>query len=1457
MNWRCRPCAGGGVHDDVFVEETGRRRACRHARRHSRFVPAGRLWRVLPPLPEAAPKPISLVALMLLGFTGTTWAQGLTITPSTLRVEEGYEAQYVVQLATEPTANVVVAITSGNSTRAWVDDGASLTFTPSNWNVPQIVTVDSNDDSGNGNNSLLFTHTATSTDTNYSGESWDMTVRTEERFALVLRTRSDGGNTAGGADVLQLVENGLFNSRTFTLGLSDEPSSDVTLTFSVSDASAARCTGCVDAGFTASRWYQRRYIRFTSRPDGDTKDELVTMTVTASGGGYDNVTQTIVAMVEDDDTEDAAIRVREVGATEDATSLTIDEGDTLTYEVRLNRMPSFFNVTLALSTDDAEALTTTTESLYFVTGLYARWQTVTIEAVQDDDVNDETVNVTYTATGAEDFAGEYTTPVTVKDDDGPSIVVTPSYASASENGGMAAFDVSIDLEPAADVDVTPASADPSVAMVAFVSANDDGKLNFTRANYDTAQTVTVTMIDDDAVNDPDRTTDITFTAEGAIDDRVTRTVTGLDDDATVTVTVNNTVVGEGNMGSYTVVLDSAPTADVTVSVTSGDLSVATVDSTSLTFTTSDWDTAKTVTVIGVDDDVANGSDRIATISHMAAGGGYDDATIASVILTVVNDDTAGLEVTGAATRVAEAGGADDYAVALTSQPTGDVTVSVSSDDHSVATASPSSLTFTVSNWNTPQAVTVTGVDDDVDNAPDRPATITHSATDGGYDGVSAAVTVTATDDDTRGVTVTESDGATQVAEASGTDAYTVALDSEPTADVTVAITSGDAAAATVAPSSLTFTPANWGSAQTVSVTGVNDDMDNASSRRAAIHHSVSGGDYDGLSVRSVLVTVIDDDVRGVTVTESGGATRMAEAGGTDTYAVVLDSEPTADVTIAVRASDATVAMVSPTRLTFSTSSWASAQAVTVTGVDDDVDNDPDRRTTIVHAAAGGNYDGIAIANVAVTAVDDDVDDSDPGDGDGGDGDLARNITVGYLPAKSDPMHVGFVRVANLDDEAATVSIDAADDWGVAYDPVTLGLPVDAARHFNSADLEDGNVAKGLAGATGPGLGDWWLAVTSEQAIEWQSYIRTADGFLTAVHDAVVAGLGAPATLPTLNPGSNLQQVSSLRLVNLGTDTAVVNIAGIDDAGASPGEVVTATLQGGRAISFTSAVLESGVAPRLTGSLGDGEGKWRLVVESTRPVLAMSLMSSPTGHLTNLSTVPTTDRHLAPLFPPASDPFGRQGFARVVNRSSTAGTVTIQAHDESDHAYEPLTLAIGARQTRHFNSDDLEGGNPDKGLTGSTGPGTGDWWLELTSALDIQVLSHIRTRHDGFLTSMHDVAPLIEGAHRVVTLDPVSPENQGVLRLLNPGAVAAGVTIMATDDDGVAGTSDVQLTVAARRAVNLTSDQLESGDAAFDGMLGDGEGRWRLSVTADQPIHVMSLINARQTGHLTNLSTTTR
>ena len=471
----------------------------------------------------------------------------------------------------------------------------------------------------------------------------------------------------------------------------------------------------------------------------------------------------------------------------------------------------------------------------------------------------------------------------------------------------------------------------------------------------------------------------------------------------------------------------------------------------------------------------------------------------------------------------------------------------------------------------------------------------------------------------------------------------------------------------------------------------------------------------------------------------------------------------------------------------------------------------------------------------------------------------REHRVALVPSASDPHHrQGFVRVVNHSAEAGEVSILAIDDAGLPHGPATLDLEAHRTVHFNSRDLEQGNAGKGLEDGTGPGEGRWRLVLTSALDLEVLSYIRTDDGFVTSMHDVAPEG-EAGHRVVFFNPGSNRRQVSWLRLVNPGEAAVDITIEGTDDAGEAGEIPVELTLGAGASRALSAQALESGQGEGLLGRLGDGMGKWRLDVSAPQPIRVMSLLASPTGHLTNLSATPrkratgaAAISHRVPLAPSASDPHYRQGFVRVVNHSGEAGEVSITAIDDAGVSAGPVTLDIDAHQTVHFNSGDLERGNPYKGLEDGTGPGEGSWRLVLASSLDLEVLSYIRTE-DGFVTSMHDLTPSSEAGHRVVFFNPGSNRNQvSWLRLINPGEAPADITIEGTDDAGESGESPVTLTLPARASRTLSAQSLELGDEGFDGALGDGKGKWRLDVSAPQPIRVMSLL-ASPTGHLTNLS----
>ena len=200
---------------------------------------------------------------------------------------------------------------------------------------------------------------------------------------------------------------------------------------------------------------------------------------------------------------------------------------------------------------------------------------------------------------------------------------------------------------------------------------------------------------------------------------------------------------------------------------------------------------------------------------------------------------------------------------LAKKPTGDVTVTPTSSDENAATVSPATLTFTQSDWDTDQAVTVTGVNNATPG--DRTANVTHAATGGGYSVASAnAVAVTVTDDDA-GLTVSQT--TRTVDEAAGTATYTVVLDVEPTTNVTVTPKSMDTLAVKVS-AALTFTKDNYSTAQRVTVTGVSDEA--LGDRTVVVAHTAAGGGYSLTDVDTVTVTVTDDDVRGADGVGDGG-----------------------------------------------------------------------------------------------------------------------------------------------------------------------------------------------------------------------------------------------------------------------------------------------------------------------------------------------------------------------------------------------------------------------------------------------------------------------------------------------------------------------------------------------------------------------------------------------------------
>ena len=328
----------------------------------------------------------------------------------------------------------------------------------------------------------------------------------------------------------------------------------------------------------------------------------------------------------------------------------------------------------------------------------------------------------------------------------------------------------------------------------------------------------------------------------------TVTVTITDDDtAGVTISKSSLTVTEQDAtgDTYTVVLDSQPTANVTISIGGQSGTDVTAAPTPMTFTSTNWATAQTVTVTG-DDDADLGNDMV-SLTHNAASsdGDYQGITIDGVTVTVEDNDTA--QVTGVMvepgnaqlvvqwTAVANATG---YQVQWKSGGQG-----YNNNSRRAVIGSGSTTSHTISSLSNGTEYTV------------RVRATRTGANSGAY---SAEVLKTPVMPTAAGVTISKS--ALTVGEEDSTgDSYTVVLDRLPTSSVTVTVGGLGTSDVTANPGTLTFTTGNWATAQTVTVTA-GDDADTTNDTVSLTHSAASGdSDYQGITIAGVTVTVEDND----------------------------------------------------------------------------------------------------------------------------------------------------------------------------------------------------------------------------------------------------------------------------------------------------------------------------------------------------------------------------------------------------------------------------------------------------------------------------------------------------------------------------------------------------------------------------------------------------------------------
>ena len=644
---------------------------------------------------------------------------------------------------------------------------------------------------------------------------------------------------------------------------------------------------------------------------------------------------------------------------------TTEGGQTATFTVALASAPSA-DVTVTVGSGDATEGSVGPTTLTFTTANWATPQTVTVTGVDDALVDGNVAyQVNLSAASADNGYQGLTGNVSVTNDDndGASLVVGAISRHTTEAGQTATFTVALASQPTQDVTVSVASGDTTEGVVGSPT------LTFTSANWATPQTVTVTGVDD-ALIDGNVAFQVNLSSASADNSYQGLTsnvsVTNDDDDvaALVVGTVSSHTNEAGQATGFTVRLATQPAQDVTVAVQSSDTTEGTAGPATLTFTAANWNTPQTVTVTGADDGAADGAINYqVNLSSSSADGAYQGLTGQAAVVND-DDDVVSLVLGSISGHTSEAGQTATFNVSLGSQPAQNVTVAVASNNTAEGTVGASTLTFTPANWNTPQAVTVTGADDAIaDGNKSYQVTLATSSADNSYQGLAGQVSVINDDNDAAGLVLGPVSQHTN--ENGGTATFTVKLASEPTAAVAIAVASGNSSEGTAAPTTLNFSAANWNTPQTVTVTGVDDLVIDGPAGYAV---NLLGASADaGYAARAASVSLVNDDndVAGLLI-GSQGVLRTTESGGSTKFSVSLANAPAAEVRISVLSGNAAEGQAGPATLVFNAANWNAPQWVTVTGRDDDVvDGDVGYTVKLQSQSADAHYQGLQAEQAVV------------------------------------------------------------------------------------------------------------------------------------------------------------------------------------------------------------------------------------------------------------------------------------------------------------------------------------------------------------------------------------------------------------------------------------------------------------------------------------------------------------
>ena len=341
--------------------------------------------------------------------------EAAAITAADVTVVEGAKARLEVALTVQPSDTVTVSVSGAAGTSLAVS-GFPLTFTAANWDTLQSATLAAGEDSDYDNDTVTLTLTATGA-TEYVDLSVNVDVTIYDNDRPLFTGRDNHIPLFEGRRV-RVVEGADARMR---VGLKARPSADVTINVTVPSDADLTVSG-FPMTFTRSTWLTGQWATVTAGHDADMVDDMVTLTLTATGAAEFNAQSVNVAVTIKDDDIPAIV----------APAVTVVEGADAELAVRLKVRPTA-DVTVTAAVPSDSDLTVSGFPLTFSPANWDTAQNVTVAAAIDADIADDMVTLTLSAAGATEYVGKSKLVVVTVTDAGVDLETLMSRFSFWEN----------------------------------------------------------------------------------------------------------------------------------------------------------------------------------------------------------------------------------------------------------------------------------------------------------------------------------------------------------------------------------------------------------------------------------------------------------------------------------------------------------------------------------------------------------------------------------------------------------------------------------------------------------------------------------------------------------------------------------------------------------------------------------------------------------------------------------------------------------------------------------------------------------------------------------------------------------------------------------------------------------------------------------------------------------------